>query len=374
MTNPRSEPDHPPEPSGAAQPRRPARNLKARNLKARNLKGWDDFADAVLEHRELNEEQPWHLIEGRNGRFYNVDLTELQETSVKLVYGLPFFVALTVIGIIAMVTQGVSVATVVVTSLAGSIATLSGWALRSAHRQRALNRQQGLPRVKRRITLPEETAKERASRHARAEQDEKEAPTADEPTTFPLLPGSDDRPAANTPWEGDEPTNAELAATQWPRLPQPEERPDESWWERHHGYGRFKRMHDKGHDDLLAGIAENQRLTATSDHAWVLAQDDAGRWYNYRSNEVSWLDINPKLSLYARMLCCVGTFLSATFMGSTVTSAVTSPVALVVVLLITAAVWIPVGHQIRAARARRRREVPRPVSPPYPVNASTTGR
>lgn len=85
-----------------------------------------------------------------------------------------------------------------------------------------------------------------------------------------------------------EPTNAELARRDWPRLPASEEegddRPD-TWWERQVGYDKFRRMYANGHDELVDAIAEHRRLVATSDHRWILAQDDARRWYNYTPAE-----------------------------------------------------------------------------------------
>ena len=179
-----------------------------------------------------------------------------------------------------------------------------------------------------------------------------------------------------------EPTNEELQQS-WPVLPDAKEEStdsktwnDLSWWERQQGYEKFRRQHDMGHDQLIDAIKEHQRLSATSDHPWILASDFYGRWYNYKPSEyLRWESTDLRLTIAPWAATIVGSVMIRPAVGLAIDGHTLTPA--IVLLVVAAALLIPglvmVTQSVRASRARARRFMPRPASRPYPLVSRPTG-
>lgn len=350
----------------------------------RDLRGHTDALAALVEHRNLVEftEGHWILAEAVDGRIYNYRPEEFlpQEHRWRVMSRITApMVAATLLAAVALGgASGEDAVQATLVLLIGGALGLGFCALQytATQKVRAKRARTGIPAGRKPLPVPPETS---AERHRRHQSDHiEETPVIDDATTGPGEKRSGTRP--DQEWivrdsPGAEPTNEELANREWPLLPSAseEDEPEQSWWERHQGWEKYRRQHELGHDDLNSAVAENRRLTASSDHRWILARDSAQRWYNYRPEEYRWAEGWSRRGFAISLGAGLMTLLTVTgVMGLISSPSTETAIATAVVGLLTTGFWVPIGIQIRAGRARAKRGVPPPRSAAYPVAADPT--
>lgn len=350
----------------------------------RDLRGHTDALAALVEHRNLVEftEGHWILAEAVDGRIYNYRPEEFlpQERRWRAMCRItaPMIVVTLLAAVALGGASGEDAVQATLVLLIGGALGLGFCALQytATQKVRAKRARTGIPAGRRKLTVPPETPHERQLRHRGAGPE-------DEIVSDSTKGTSGEEPSRTRPdqeWivrdsPGAEPTNEELANREWPLLPSDadEDEPEQSWWERHQGWEKYRRQHELGHDDLGSAIAENRHLTASSDHRWILARDSAQRWYNYRPEEYRWAEgwsrRGFEISLGAGLMTLLTAAGVMVLIGSPSTD---TAIATAVAGLLAVTFWIPVGIQIRAGRARAKRGVPPPRSAAYPVVADPT--
>lgn len=350
----------------------------------RDLRGHTDALAALVEHRNLVEftEGHWILAEAVDGRIYNYRPEEFlpQEHRWRVMSRITApMVVVTLLAAVALGgASGEDAVQATLVLLIGGALGLGFCALQHTATQkvRAKRARTGIPAGRKPLPVPPETSHERQLRRQGAESEAETVSNATKRTS-----GEDpSRTRPDQEWivrdsPGAEPTNEELANREWPLLPSAseEDEPEQSWWERHQGWEKYRRQHELGHDDLNSAVIENRRLTASSDHRWILARDSAQRWYNYRPEEYRWAEGWSRRGFAISLGAGLMTLLTVTgVMGLISSPSTETAIATAVVGLLTTGFWVPVGIQIRAGRARAKRGVPPPRSAAYPVAADPT--
>lgn len=323
--------------------------------RVRRVEGWPDIEHAIAEHAALSadSDDTWVVAQGlTTGRWYTYRQSEWYTKQPSQVPSVLAGVAVVACLVLAVV--GPSPQFLVPAALSG----LAVFATRAQHKDALAHRRRGqaagLPPARQPVNLSKVSR-----RPPRPLPDESAAP---EPPTR-------------------EPTNEELQQS-WPLMPDtPAQAKDTkkwkdlSWWERQHGYEKFRRRHEMGHDQLIDAIREHQQLSATSDHRWILASDLYGRWYNYKPSEyLRWESNDLRLTL-APWGATIGG--AAMLLAGVLSINSADIVTVIIEFVVAAALLIPglvmVTQSVRASRARARRFMPRPASRPYPLVSRPAG-
>lgn len=327
---------------------------------ARRVEGWPRIEDAIAEHAALSadSDDTWFVAQGlTTGRWYTYRQSEWYTKQPSQIPAVASAVALVVCLVAAVAGRAPMFL------FPAAVSGLAVCATRAQHKTALARRRRGeaagLPPAKKPVDLSN------VSRRP--------------PRPLPVDSPAPEPPAVESPAR--EPTNEELQQS-WPVLPDAKDEStdsktwnDLSWWERQQGYEKFRRQHDMGHDQLIDAIKEHQRLSATSDHQWILASDFYGRWYNYKPSEyLRWESTDLRLTIapWAAMIAGAAMLLAGVL---SINSA--DIVTVIIEFVLAAALLIPglvmVTQSVRASRARARRFMPRPASPPYPLVSRPTG-